>query len=74
MGPYAPRVLAYRLQPLSIAVFDGAAGVVHYTYSAEVEAEPRASKTISGRWSEMYLRRNGQWIMISVSGGPDGER
>jgi hypothetical protein len=74
VGPSSPRVLSYSLRPLSITVFDGIAGVVHYTYVAEVESGPSVSKTIRGRWSEVYLRKNGQWIMISVSGGPDGER
>ncbi|MEY9180893.1 hypothetical protein ABIG06_002749 [Bradyrhizobium sp. USDA 326] len=55
-------------------MFDGKVGVVHYTYVAEVESSTNASKTVSGRWSEMYLRKDGQWSMISVSGGPDGER
>ncbi len=73
-GPSAPRVLTYRLQPLSIAVFDGTIGVVHYMYVAEVESDPNGPTTVSGRWSETYLRKNGRWIMIAVSGGPDGER
>ncbi|WP_454642122.1 nuclear transport factor 2 family protein [Bradyrhizobium liaoningense] len=74
VGPSCPRVLTYKLQPLSVVVFDGKVGVVHYTYVAEVESGTNASKTVSGRWSEMYLRKDGQWSMISVSGGPDGER
>ena len=74
VGPSSPRVLSYKLQPLSIAVFDRVAGVVHYTYVADVESGPNVSKAVSGRWSEMYLRKNGRWTMISVSGGPDGER
>jgi hypothetical protein len=74
VGPASPRVLNYQLQPLSVAVFDGTVGVAHYKYVAEVESGPNASKTISGRWSEVYIRKNGQWTMISVSGGPDGER
>lgn len=74
VGPSSPRVLSYELQPLSISVFDGMAGVVHYTYAAEIESGANASRTIAGRWSEMYLRKNGEWTMISVSGGPDGER
>lgn len=74
VGPSSPRVLSFQLQPLSIVAFDGVAGVVHYTYAAEVQTGPNVSKTVSGRWTEMYLRKNGRWIMISVSGGPDGER
>lgn len=74
VGPSSPRVLSYKLQPLSINVFDGIVGVVHYSYVAEVESGANASKSVAGRWSEVYLRKNGEWIMISVSGGPDGER
>jgi len=74
VGPSSPRVLSYKLQPLNIVVFDGVAGVVHYTYVADVKTSQGVSQAVSGRWSEMYLRKNDRWIMISVSGGPDGER
>lgn len=74
IAPSSPRVLSYQLNPLSIAVFDSVAAVVHYTYIADVQSAEGASKAVSGRWSEMYLRKNGRWIMVSVSGGPDGER
>jgi hypothetical protein len=73
-GSSSPRVLSYELEPLGIAVFEGMAGVVHYTYVAQIDLDGTASRKVSGRWSEMYLRKNGEWIMISVSGGPDGER
>lgn len=74
VGPSSPAVLSYRLQPLSINVFDGVVGVVHYSYVAEVKSEANVSKNVAGRWSEVYIRKNGEWLMISVSGGPDGER
>lgn len=74
VGPSSPRVLSYQLRPLGITVFDGIVGVVHYSYEAEVESEATASTSVAGRWSEVYLRKKGEWIMISVSGGPDGER
>jgi hypothetical protein len=73
-GPSSPRVLTYSLHPLGITVFDGTVGVAQYAYTAEVEADPDGSKTVSGRWTEVYLSKNGRWTMISVSGGPDGER
>lgn len=74
VGPSAPRVTGYELRPLAITVFDGVVGVVHYTYSADIEASSDARKKICGRWTEVYLQQHGEWIMISVSGGPDGER
>lgn len=74
VGPSSPRTLNYELQPLGINIFDGIVGVVHYTYTAEIESGTGSSKSVAGRWSEVYLKKNGEWIMISVSGGPDGER
>lgn len=74
VGPSSPAVLNYKLRPLSIKVFDGLVGVVHYSYVAEMESSTNGLKTVAGRWSEVYLRKDGQWLMISVSGGPDGER
>lgn len=75
VGPGSPRLSDYELTPVSVAVFDGRVGVVHYRYSAEVEATPAQSQTVQGRWSEVYERReDGQWILLSVTGGPDGQR
>jgi hypothetical protein len=73
VGPSSPRVLSYRLTPLGITVFDGVVGVVHYRYAAEVDAGT-GSASVNGRRTESYLRKNGEWLMISVSGGPDGQR
>jgi hypothetical protein len=74
VGPSSPHVLNYKLEPLSINVFDDVVGVVHYSYVAEVASSSDTSKSVSGRWSEVYLRKHGEWVMVSVSGGPDGER
>ncbi len=74
VGPDSPRILRYRLQPLKVTIFDHEVGVVHYRYQAEVEAAGGASQTIAGRWTEVYKRRGRGWLMISVSGGPDGMR
>jgi hypothetical protein len=75
IGPASPRVLAYELTPLAVRVFEGQAGVIHYSYIAEVESAQGRAENVSGRWSEVYLRSGeGEWIMIAVSGGPDGQR
>ncbi|ADZ72653.1 nuclear transport factor 2 family protein [Polymorphum gilvum] len=74
VGPGSPRILGHRLEPLAVSVFEDMVGVVHYRYEADVETTAGAGRSVTGRWSEVYLRRNGEWTMISVSGGPDGER
>lgn len=74
VGPETPRVLRYRLKPLKVSVFDHEVGVVHYSYEADVESAGGATQHIGGRWTEVYKRRGNAWLMIAVSGGPDGMR
>lgn len=74
VGPGTPQVLRYRLKPLKVTVFDHEVGVVHYSYEADVEAVDGTPKQIAGRWTEIYKRRGSGWLMIAVSGGPDGMR
>lgn len=74
VGPYSPRVLRYRLKPLKVTVFDHEVGVVHYSYQAEVETPDTGGKSVAGRWTEVYKKDGDVWLLISVSGGPDGMR
>ncbi|GEO84933.1 MULTISPECIES: nuclear transport factor 2 family protein [Alphaproteobacteria] len=74
VGPGTPRVLRYRLKPLKITIFDQEVGVVHYSYEADVEADDGTTRHVGGRWTEVYKRRGNGWLMITVSGGPDGMR
>jgi hypothetical protein len=68
-------VIAYELTPLVVRVFEDRAGVIHYRYVAEVESERGRTTAVRGRWTEVYLRNVAdEWIMIAVSGGPDGQR
>jgi len=61
----------YELHPLSVQIYDGKVGVVHYAYSATVVPAGASPVGVTGKWSEVYLRQDGAWTMISVSGGPD---
>lgn len=67
----APALRDYQLRPLSVEVYDGRVGVVHYTYTATAGAQGEPPATITGRWSEVYLREGGEWTLVSVSGRPD---
>lgn len=64
-------VTGYELTPLSIEVYDQTVGVVHYMYSASMASHHAVPARITGKWSEVYLKQNDQWLMISVSGKPD---
>lgn len=67
----APAVTAYRLTPLSVQVYDGQVGVVHYAYAAMVAPKAAPPQEVTGRWTEIYVKEGGQWIMAAVSGRPD---
>ncbi|NMF88269.1 nuclear transport factor 2 family protein [Aromatoleum petrolei] len=67
----APAVTGYELVPLSVQVYDRTVGIVHYMYSASVTPKDAAPLQVTGKWSEVYLRQDSQWVMVSVSGRPD---
>jgi hypothetical protein len=64
----SPELREYELHPLSVQVYDGKVGVVHYSYAATVVPPGRPPMNVIGKWSEVYLKHNGAWTMISVSG------
>lgn len=70
----SPQLRAYDLRPLSVQIYEGKVGIVHYSYSATVEKHDGQRIEVTGKWSETYLKQNGAWKMISVSGKPDSER
>jgi hypothetical protein len=61
----------YELRPLSVQIYEGRVGVVHYSYSAMLTSKGEPATSLSGKWSEVYLKQAGVWLMISVSGRPD---
>ena len=67
----APAVTGYELAPLSVQVYEHTVGIVHYMYSATVTPKDAAPLRVTGKWSEVYLRQDSQWVMVSVSGRPD---
>lgn len=70
----SPELREYQLRPLSVQVYDGQVGVVHYCYTALIAPKGEPPMTVTGRWSEVYLKQSGAWIMLSVSGRPDEAR
>ncbi len=67
----APALRAYALRPLSVEVYDARVGVVHYTYAATVGVDGEPPASVTGRWSEVYLKEDDVWNLVSVSGRPD---
>lgn len=67
----APDLKDYALSPLSVQVYDHLVGIVHYSYQATVEPRGAAPLDVTGKWTEVYLRQDNEWMMVAVSGRPD---
>jgi len=65
------RTIEYSLEPLSVRVYQGRFGVVHYRYKAVVEAGGGERREIEGGWTEMYVKDGARWLMVAVSGRPE---
>lgn len=59
----------YELFPHSVEIYDNVVGVVHYSYRATVGSHG-APLDVTGKWTEVYLRQENEWTMISVAGIP----
>jgi hypothetical protein len=58
------------LTPLHVGVHGGT-GVVHYRYRATLGSPGEPARTVTGRWTEVYVEEGGTWLLFAVSGGPD---
>ena len=66
----SPKLIAFNLEPLSIRVYEGSVGVVHYRYQATVEPPDGNPMRVTGSWTEVYMKQENRWLMVAVSGRP----
>jgi hypothetical protein len=66
----SPRLTRYALEPLSVRVYEGNVGVVHYRYEATVESQQGEPIRVAGKWTEVYTKKEQRWLMVAVSGQP----
>jgi hypothetical protein len=64
-----PQIVDFHLFPMHVEVYDGLVGVALYTFEADVATPKGKTEKVSGNWTEVYLKKDGVWLMISVSGG-----
>jgi hypothetical protein len=74
VGGDSPGLGDYELRPLSVRIYAGRTGVVHYTYAATVMPAGAAAVHVEGKWTEVYVRENGAWVMVAVAGRPDPQK
>lgn len=67
----SPQIQTYQLNPLSIQTYGESVGIVHYCYAAEVRMRDNSLLKITGKWTEIYSKDTGDWLLIGVSGRPD---
>jgi len=67
----AARLIQYNLEPLSVRLYAGSTGVVHYRYSATVQTNDVQPTQVSGQWTEVYIKQGQRWLMVAVSGRPN---
>jgi hypothetical protein len=67
----SPSIAEYHLTPHSVEVYEDKVGIAHYSYSAIVVPRDAQQLTVTGKWTEVYLKQRGTWIMIGVAGRPD---
>jgi uncharacterized protein DUF4440 len=69
----APLLISRTLYPLSVRVYEGSVGVAHYRYKATVRPANADQIHVTGTWTEVYVKRGSQWLMVAVSGRPSAE-
>ena len=58
----------HELYPLSIVIHNDTA-VAHYLYMMGGESADGSLKTISGRYTDVLVRQNGEWKFLAWAGG-----
>ena len=66
-----PAVTDYEFVPLSVQIYDRHCRSCVLHVRGNSRPRDALSQRVTGKWSEVYLRKDNQWVMISVSGRPD---
>jgi len=61
-------IITFSLEPMAIIVKNEMA-VIHYYYTTLSEDGNGNSSEEKGRWTDIYVKEKGKWLMIADSGG-----
>jgi hypothetical protein len=67
----SPGLREYQLHPLSVKAYASHTGVVHYAYEATVASQQGEPTCVTGKWTEVYVKQGGTWLMVAVAGRPE---
>lgn len=65
------QIVEYNLIPKQVKVVDECVGMAHYVYEVQLLRADDSLMRIKGRWSEVYMKKDGRWVMISAQGGQE---
>jgi hypothetical protein len=65
------RLLSYELFLLRSTIYESHVGIVNYRYTARLEDQKKNIRSIKGRSTEIFLRKDNLWILIGLHGEPE---
>jgi len=66
-------VLEQEIFPISMTI-TGNVAVAHYRYSAARENYKKERETVSGRYTDVFMKDGGRWMFITWAGGDDPKK
>ena len=65
-------VLEQEIFPISVTI-TGNVAVAHYRYRVASENYKKERGTVTGRWTDVFIKEGGRWRFITWAGGDDPE-
>ena len=62
------RRVFYRIQPMAIDIH-GDVAIVFYSFVMDTENPDGSRSTSAGRWTDVFRREGGRWLLIADAGG-----
>jgi ketosteroid isomerase-like protein len=66
-------VLEQELLPISVTI-TGNVAVAHYRYQEATENYKKERETVTGRYTDVFIKEGGRWLFITWVGGDDPKK
>ena len=66
-------VLEQEIFPISVTI-TGNVAVAQYRYRIASENYKKELETVTGRWTDVFVKEGGRWLFIAWAGGDDPEK
>ena len=65
------RRVFYRIQPMAIDIH-GDVAIIFYSFVMDTENPDGSRSTSAGRWTDVFRKEGGRWLLIADAGGATG--